>query len=77
MMRRSSPVRNEWPVLSTHGAVRVLRFASAPGELGPMHTHPPHFAYVPHGGTVRFAYPDGKRIKDCRPCSLRSLAATC
>lgn len=47
-------------VLSERPAARVLRLVGPPGSKSPMHVHPPHFAYVMHGGRVRFTSGDGQ-----------------
>lgn len=51
-----------YTLLSEHGDVRVFRYEGVPGSRNVMHTHPPHMAYIAHGGTLRFHYPNGQSV---------------
>jgi hypothetical protein len=51
-----------YTLLSVHGDMRVLRYEGIPGRLAEMHQHPPHVAYIAHGGTLRCKYPSGTSI---------------
>jgi quercetin dioxygenase-like cupin family protein len=57
-----------YKVLFENNRIRLIEYASKPGDKTPMHSHPAYLVYILNPGKAKFTFPDGKtKERETRP----------